>query len=91
MPDVEWWIVVRRGDINLATFNKAMVTPTVCPRLFEIFTTLTFGALANKETQRQRRLVVHVRSAICHEVSRTQPKLERKCVSVDVDAWALVS
>ena len=30
-----------------------------------------------------------MRSAMCHELSRTQPKLEGKCVSVGVDALAV--
>ena len=34
----------RHGDIIFATFKRVMVTPAVCPRLFEILTTLTFGA-----------------------------------------------
>ena len=29
---------------HLATFKRVMVTPAVCPRLFGILTTLTFGA-----------------------------------------------
>ena len=36
------------------------------------------------KTQRQGKLVVH------HELSRTQPKLERKCGNVGVDALAVV-
>ena len=28
----------------MATFEKVVVTPAVCPRLFEFLTTLTFGA-----------------------------------------------
>ena len=61
---------------HLAACRRVMVTPAVCARLFEILTTLTFGALAKQETQRQGKLVVHVRSAMYHELSRTQPKLE---------------
>ena len=82
-----------------------MVTPAVCPRLFGLLTMLTFGALdrnhtvstalrpspkKNTHTHRQGRLVVHVRSAIYHELSRKQPKLEGKCVSVGVNALAVV-
>ena len=43
-----------------------------------------------KKKQKQGRLVFHVRSAIYHELSRTQPKLEGKCISVSVDAVAVV-
>ena len=50
----------------------------------------TFETIAKKETQRQRWLVVHVRSAIHRELARTQPKLEGKCVNVGVDALAVV-
>ena len=85
----------------MATSMTVMVTPPVCPRLLEFLNTLTFGAQRRniivstafetiaKKTQRQRRLVVHMRSAIYHELSRTQPKLEEKCVSVGVDALAV--
>ena len=38
-----------------------------------------------KKTQRQGRLVVHMPSATYHELSRAQPKLGGKCVSVGVD------
>ena len=67
----------------------------VCPRLFEFLTTLTFGALRknhivstaletvakkNKRIrQKQRKPVVHVRSAMYHESSRTQLKFGRGC------------
>ena len=89
----------RRGDINWLPFMRVMVTPAVYPRWFEFPTTLTFRnhivstafeTIAKKKTERQRRLVVHVRSAIYHELSKTQPKLERKCVSVGVDVLAVV-
>ena len=46
-----------------------LVTPVVCPRVFEILTTLTFGAYQktkNNETSSS--------TSMCHEVSRTQPK-----------------
>ena len=69
-----------------------MATPAVCPRLLEILTTLTFRALllnhieqtfetiANQETQtwRHGRLVVHMGSAIYHELTRTQTEVERE-------------
>ena len=39
---------------------------------------------------RNAHFVVHMQLAIYHELSRTQPKLEGKCVSVCVDALAVV-
>ena len=85
----------------MAAFKRVMVIPVVCPCLFASLTTLTFRALgsnhivstqfetiAKKKKQRQERLVVHMRSAIYHELSGTQPKLEGKCVSVGVNAVA---
>ena len=86
---------------HLATSQRAMVTPAVCPRLFEFLTTLTFRAMGRNhigstphetiaKKKRQRKLVVHMRSAIYHELSRTQPKSEGKSVSVSVDALAAV-
>ena len=76
----------RRGDVFWLPLRE-MVTPVVGPRMFEILTTLTFGALhrnhmvtkrfgtiANKkQTQRQGRLVAHVRSA----TSMVVPKKNR--------------
>ena len=91
---------------HLATFERVMVTPAVCPRLFEFLTTLTFGALrrnhmvstpfetvAKKKSKRRdtEGSFVRVQSAINHYLSRIQPKLERKCVSVGVVAVAAVS
>ena len=80
----------------MATFKRVMVTSA---RLFGFHITLTFGALRRNrivstafETiakKRQRKLVLHMRSVICHEVSRTQPKLKRKCISDGVDALAV--
>ena len=64
-----------------------METPAVCPRLCEVLTTLTLSE--KMQTQKHGRLVVHVRSAIYDDFSRTQPKLEGKCVSVGVDALAV--
>ena len=57
-----------------------MVTPVVCPRLFEFPTALTFRAPSKHhivsrafetigKTQRQGRLDVHVRSAVYHDRS----------------------
>ena len=79
----------------------ATLLPFVRACLIEILTALTFGALgtshivptafettAKTKTQIQGRLVVPTRSAICHELSRTQPKLEGKRVNVGVDALA---
>ena len=43
--DVIWCGVVRRGDIIWLPLRRSRVTPAVCPRLFEILTTLTFRAL----------------------------------------------
>ena len=49
-----------------------------------------FEAIAKKRIrQKQRKPVVHVPSAMYHESSRTQPKLDRKCVGVGVDAGML--
>ena len=77
----------------MANFKRVTVTPPVCPRLFEILTTLTFGAQRENRIVSTAletvRLVVHVRSAICHELSRTQPKLVGECVSVGDDALAV--
>ena len=79
-----------------------MVTLVVCPRLFAFLTTFTSGAPrrnhmcqqnlrpSQKNTQRHGRLVVHVRSAICHELCKTQPGLKGKRVSVGVDEWSVV-
>ena len=39
----------------------------------------------------KRRLVVHIRSAIYHELSRTQPKLERICAVLASMRWLLCS
>ena len=89
----------------MATLKRVMFTPVVCPRMLEFLTTLTFGAqrrnhivstaietiAKKKEKQKQGKLVVHMRSAIHHGLSKTQPKLEGKCVSVGVDALAVVS
>ena len=82
---------------HLATFGRVMVTPA---RLFEILTAWTFGAqrrnhmestafgtIAKKKTKKT--LCPHAIS-IYHELSRTQPELEEKCVSVGVDALAVV-
>ena len=74
----------RSQDIWLL-FMMVMATLVVCPRLFVILTTLTFGALRRNhivstafETIAKKKktgFVVHVRSAMYREVSRTQPKL----------------
>ena len=76
--------------------KRFTVTPAVCPRLFEILTTLKFGALRKdhivstaceditkkRKRQKQRKPVVHVLSAVHHVPSRTQPKFGREsCVS----------
>ena len=74
----------KRGDIWIPS-ERFIVTPVVCPRLLEFLTTLTFGALHRSHlvsiasetiAKKKRRFVVYVRSAMYHEVSRTQPKLE---------------
>ena len=80
---------------------RVMVSPAVCPRLFEFLTTLTLGAqrrhhivstafetIAKKKSK--GRLVFLIRSAIYHELLRTPPKLGGKCVSVGVDALGVV-
>ena len=69
---------------------RFMVTPAVCPRLFEYHTTLKFGALRKTrivstafETiarKKKGNLVVHMWSAMYHESSRTQPQLEENVV-----------
>ena len=52
---VFWWIVVdalsavpslseQTWKHHLATVERVMVTPAICPRLLEMLTTLTFGA-----------------------------------------------
>ena len=78
---------------HLATFQKVMVTPAVCPRLFEIsprWHSRHWSEITLCQHRRQRRLVVHMQSANSHELSSTPPKLEWKCVSVGVDALAVV-
>ena len=73
--------------------RRFVLTPAVYPRVLEILTTLTFGALRKnhimskafeaikkKESQKQRKPVVHVRSAMYHESSRTRPKLGKGCL-----------
>ena len=37
-------IHTRRGNINSLPSKRVVVPPAVCPRLFEFFTVLTFGA-----------------------------------------------
>ena len=79
-----------------------MFTPAASPRLFEFLTTLTFGTLRSNhfvltafettaKKRRQGMLFVHMRSAFYQELTRPQPKLEEKCVSVGVDALAVAS
>ena len=68
-------VVVFCGGVvvcSVATFKSVMVIPAVCPRLFEILTSLTFRALGRshtvstacetiaKKTQRQASPVVHL-------------------------------
>ena len=69
---------------------RVLVTPAVYPRVFEILTILTFGALRknhivstafetiaktkNAKDRYKRKKVAHVRSVMYHESSRTQPK-----------------
>ena len=93
MSFVQWWFVVRREDI----ITRVTVTPAVCSRLFEFLTSdeklceqHLETVAKKKKNQQQGRLVVHVRSATYHALSRTQPKLEGKCVRVGVDALAVV-
>ena len=84
---------------SVASLQSVTVTPAMCPRMFEILTTLTFRVLGRNrivstaietiEKKKQGRLVVHMRSANFHEVSRTQPKSEGKCVTVGVNAVAV--
>ena len=74
----------------MANLKRAMVTRAVRPRMFGFFTTLSSGALRRnrsvptalettaKITQGQGRFVIHMRSAISHAWSGTQPKLERE-------------
>ena len=52
--------------------------------------TLCQQHLRPSQTQRQGKLGVHMRLVMYHDLSRTQPKLEGKCVSVGVDALAVV-
>ena len=41
---VEWLVDCRQTwRHHFATFKRVMVSPAVCPRLFEFLTTLTFG------------------------------------------------
>ena len=68
--------------------KRFTVSPVVYPRVFKILTALTFGALRKnhnvsptfediqKKTHwtEKRKPVIHVRSAMYHESSRTQPK-----------------
>ena len=73
----------------MTTFYKVMVTPAVCPRLFVFLTTLTFGALRRTTlvstafeatTRKKEGPYVHLPSAVCLELSRTQPKFEGNVV-----------
>ena len=83
----------------LATCQRVMVTLIACPRLFEFLTTLTFGAqrrnhivsTALRPSENMKRQGRHLGSAIYHELSRTQPKLQRKSASVGVDALTVVA
>ena len=83
--------------------SEVSFTPALSPRLFEFLTTLTCGArrrshvvstavetVAKKktQTQRKRKLGVHMRSAICHELVRTLPKLKGMLASM---RWLLCS
>ena len=82
----------RNQDICLPS-KRFIVTPVVCPRLFEIITTLTSRALRRnhivpsasvatkkkRTRQRQRKPIVYVRSAMYHESPNAQPKLGREC------------
>ena len=81
--------------------KRFMVTPVVCPRLFEFLATLTFGALRKnhnvstafetiakkkRRKQKQRKPVVHVRSAMYHELSRTDCRVSvssEQCTFLD--------
>ena len=80
---------------HLATFQRVMVTPA---RLFGLLTTLTFGArrsnhivsvaletIAKKQLRNKESSLSTCDHQFCHELSRTQPKSEGKCVSVGVD------
>ena len=97
------WLSDQTWSHHLATFEKVMATPAVSPGLFEYLTTLTFRAQHRnhivstafwtrcKQKQRLERLVVHMRSAIHHDLSRIQPKLEAARLSVGVDKLTGVS
>ena len=79
-----------------------MVTPAVCPRLFEFLTTLTFGAQRDitlcqqhlrpspKQKEQGKARFPHTINKKKHELSRTQPNLGGKCSSVGVDALGVV-
>ena len=77
-----------------------MVTPVVSPRLFVFFTTLTFGArrrkhiasapvetIAKKHTETWN---ARCPRAIMMNCQERNPSLDGKCVSVGVDALAVV-
>ena len=61
--------------------KRFFVAPAVYPRVFEILTTSTFGALRKYHNVSQKtnktKHVVHVWSAMYHEVSRTQQKSKK--------------
>ena len=85
----------------MATFKRGhVVTPAVCPRLFEVLTTLTLGALRNNHTvstafenivqkkkKKQGRLVVHVPPAFFHDLSKNTTEIGRE---VRQDALAVM-
>ena len=79
------WLFLRESRFPLRGF---------CPRLFEFLITLTFDTLRRsrivstvfdviekekRTRQNQSKPVVHVRSIMYHESSRTEPKLKREC------------
>ena len=88
---------------HMATTKRVMVTPVVRPRLFEILTSLTVGAPRRNpsastafETIATKTQTMKALSSRCDQLfimncQETQPQLEGKCVSVGVDALAVVS
>ena len=73
---------------RMDTFASGVSTPMSVARAQTARVPCTLWSnfqVRKKKTQRQGRLVVHMPSAIYHELSRAQPKLGGKCVSVGVD------
>ena len=89
------WGCPEQTSRHLATFMRFMVTTIVYSRLFDFLSTSTFGALrrnhiVSKAFETIAVVHMHMRSAFLHELSRTHMKSDGKCISVGVDALAVM-